>query len=134
MSMKIVKITPEIWDEISLWYSDASLLPLFITEDTGFVVESGGLYVACAFLILTNSHFAIMEHLQVNEKVSKIKAGKAIIMLSGFLGQYAMKLGYKCIMGLVDDENTSIKKMHRKCFNSVEVGKSQKIILNIFGG
>lgn len=131
--MKIIQITSEIWDEVRIWYKDACGLPLFL-NDMGYVVEDGGQYIACSFLILTNSHFAIMEHLQVNPNVSKIKAGRAVIRLASFLGETAKGLGFKSILGLIDVENTSIRKMHKKCFGSFEVGKPQLVTLNIFEG
>ncbi len=127
--MKTRQITASEWPIISAWYTQD--ISIFIGKDTGFVTEHNGELIASGFLVLTNAKFVLMEHLQVNPKVNTIRQGRGILHMVSFLERMSKNMGFKCILGFTAEDNSVIRKMHKKVFKAQEIDEPIKVIFKM---
>ncbi len=129
--MKIRKIREDELQAIRSWFRSNFLFDVFVNQETCFVAESKGELVACGQLVMTNAKYVLMEHLAVSPTANKITAGRGIIKLVAHMEALSVALGYKCILGMVAEDNLVIRKMHKKVFKAHESEIQQKVVFKL---
>ncbi len=130
--MKIKSLSSELFEQIRPWYGQDFNWDVFTGSALGFVAMDGRLPIAAGFLISTNAGFCLMEHLQVNPKVNKIRQGRAIMAVATHIVDMAKSIGYKAVLGFTEEKNTSIRGMHKRLFEAKESNEPLRMVYKIF--
>lgn len=79
----------------------------------GFIVEDEK-PLACGWLLATNAGVCFGEYYQTNNKAPIIKQARALTFMARSIRDVARGLGFKAIIGLVEDEHYSLHKFYEK--------------------